>query len=361
MVETYSNRRKMSLISRVVDIPLFLHIESECIEKIGDILSQNNLLFKNVLLLSGDTTFKAAGRRAVDILKGLGKSVDVMRIPDSTIETAERVRASIKDSNYNVVIGVGGGKVIDVGKYASNLEGINFISIPTTVANDGICSPVSVISYKKEKRSIIAKTPIGVIADLSIIKDAPIRTIRAGIGDLLSNISAVKDWELAREIKGDNFDEFACLLSSRAAESVLISDSNDILSLEFLNKLVGSLTLSGISMGIAGSSKPASGAEHKFSHALDVISKNPALHGEQTSLGLIIATYLRGDDWERFVSIFEHWSIPTKAKELNISKEEVVKALIFAPKTRPDRYTILEHIKINEKKAIDAAEKTGVI
>ena len=72
--------------------------------------------------------------------------------------------------------------------------------------------------------------------------------------------------------------------------------------------LVGSLILSGISMGIAGSSKPASGAEHKFSHALDAISKSSSLHGEQTALGLIIATYLRGDDWERFVSLFRNFS-----------------------------------------------------
>jgi len=358
---TYSKKDKMALITRVVDIPLFLYIENGCIEKIGEILSENNLSFENILLLSGTSTFKVAGKRVADILKGLGKTVEVMNIPDSTIETAEAVTAHIKDSSCNLVISVGGGKVIDVGKYAGASSEVNCISVPTTVANDGISSPVSVISYKKEKRSIMTKMPLGVIADLSIIKNAPIKTIRAGIGDLLSNISAVKDWELAHLMKGDRFDEFAALLSSRAAEAVLTSDSDDILSLKFLNRLVGSLTLSGIAMGIAGSSKPASGAEHKFSHALDTIAGSPALHGEQASLGLILATYLRGDDWGRFVSIFKRWGIPTTSRELNISKEDVIKALVFAPNTRPERYTILEHIGIDEKKAVEAAEKTKVI
>lgn len=351
----------MALISRVIDIPLFLYIENGCIDRIGNILSNNNLLIKKVLLLSGNTTFDIAGRKVNDILKSLGMNVDVLKIPDSTIETAENVRNILKTSKYDIVVGVGGGKVIDIGKYASSLEGINFISIPTTVANDGICSPISVISYYKEKRSIMTKMPIGVIADLSIIKNAPIRTIRAGIGDMLSNISAVKDWELARDEKGDFFDEFAALLSRSAAESVLTSNNEDILSSKFLKMLVGSLTLSGISMGIAGSSKPASGAEHKFSHALDVISKSSALHGEQTALGLIIATYLRGDDWERFVSLFRIWQLPTTSSDLNINEEDVINSLVYAPNTRPDRYTILEHIDINKERAKEAAKKTGII
>lgn len=351
----------MALISRVVDIPLFLYMGNDCIDKLGSILSDNNLLIKKVLLLSGNITFDIAGRKVNNIFKDLGMNVDVLKISDSTIKTAENVRNNLKSSKYDVVAGVGGGKVIDIGKYASSLEGINFISIPTTVANDGICSPISVISYSKEKRSIMTKMPIGVIADLSIIKNAPIRTIRAGIGDLLSNISAVKDWELARDIKGDFFDEFAALLSRSAAESVLTYNYEDILSSEFLKMLVGSLTLSGISMGIAGSSKPASGAEHKFSHALDVISKSSALHGEQTALGLIIATYLRGEDWEKFVSIFRNLKLPTTSRELNINEEDVINSLIYAPNTRPDRYTILEHIEINKEIAMEAAKKTGII
>ncbi|MCK4226437.1 iron-containing alcohol dehydrogenase, partial [candidate division WOR-3 bacterium] len=354
-------KEEMALISRVIDIPVFLHIEGDCVEKIGDILSEANLSFDKMLLLSGNTTYNVAGQRVVDILKGLGKTVDVIKISDSTIETAEKVRSSIKHSTYDVVIGVGGGKVIDVGKYAGAAEEINFISIPTTVANDGISSPVSVITYGREKRSIITKMPLGVIADLSIIKNAPIRTIRAGIGDLLSNISAVKDWELARKIKGDKFDEFAALLSRGAAESILTSDSDNIQEEEFLKNLVGSLSLSGISMGIAGSSKPCSGAEHKFSHALDTIAGGPALHGEQAGLGLILTTYLRGDDWKRIILIFKKWGIPTTAIELNISKGDVIKALVYALEIRADRYTILEHIGIDKKKALDAAERTGVI
>ncbi|MCK4420597.1 iron-containing alcohol dehydrogenase [candidate division WOR-3 bacterium] len=351
----------MALISRIVDIPLFLYIESGCVDRLGEILSRNNLSFESVLLLSGPTTFQVLGEKVAETIRKTGSKVSTLTISDSTIDTAEKVTEKIKNSQYSVVFGVGGGKVIDIGKYAAANEGINFISVPTTVANDGISSPVSVITYNREKRSIMTKMPIGVIADIEVIKNAPIRTIRAGIGDLLSNISAVKDWELASQVKGDSFDEFSTLLSSRAAESVLNSDLDDILTEKFLNMLVGSLILSGISMGIAGSSKPCSGAEHKFSHALDAVAENPALHGEQAGLGLIITSFLRGDDWKRFISIFKRWGIPTTARELNISREDIIRALLYAPTTRPERYTILEHISIDEEKAMNAAKKTGVI
>lgn len=351
----------MAFLSRVVDIPLFLHIEKGCLNRVDEILKGNNLYFKNILLLSGPTTHRVAGEKVVEIFEEKNIPVNRIEICDSTVETAERVRNILRDGESDIVMGVGGGRVIDVGKYAASKENVNFVSIPTTVANDGISSPVSVITFNGRKRSIMTRMPLGVIADLEIIMNAPVKTIKAGIGDLLSNISAVKDWQLARKVRGDMYDDFAALMSSRAAESVVNSRAKTVVNEKFISRLVGSLTLSGISMGIAGSSKPCSGAEHEFSHALDELLENPALHGEQAALGLILAGYLRGEDWKQFQDLFRGWDIPVTAEELNISDDIVIEALVHAPSTRPDRYTILEHTGIDKDKAREAAIKTGII
>lgn len=351
----------MSLISRAIDIPLFLHIEEDSLLQINEILESHNLSFRKFFLLSGPETYRVAGEKVAENLKEKNFEVIYAEITNSSIETVEEIRGNIRKVRPDAVLGVGGGRVIDVGKYSAYLEKINFISIPTTVANDGISSPVAVINFSEEKRSIITKMPLGVIADLNVIKSAPLRTIKAGIADLLSNIQAVKDWELARDVKGDEFDEFATLLSSRAAESVLSSDNEDILENDFLDTLVGSLTLGGISMGIAGSSKPCSGAAHKFSHALDRMGAGSGLHGEQVGLGFLLATYLRGDNWKFFVSLFKKWGIPGTAEELSLKKEEVTEGLIKAKEIRPERYTILEHIDIQRDKVEEAARNTGII
>lgn len=351
----------MALLSRIVDVPLFLETGSNCLNSLNEILSLNNLLFTKAAVLFDTTTYNVAGEQVSVLLREIGTVTEEIQVDKCSIEFTKILRKRIRELQCTAIFGVGGGKVLDTGKYAAAKEGINFISIPTSVANDGIASPIAVIEKEGRKESLSAKMPLGIIVDLEIIKTAPIRTTRAGIGDLISNLSAIQDWKLASKERNEKFDAFAVLLSSMASSSIINVKSDNILEPEFLEKLVGGLILSGIAMGIAGSSRPCSGAEHEFSHALDTISDSPVLHGEQVAIGTILATYLRGGNWKEFVSLFEKWNIPTRAEDLGIPEEDIINALVYAPKTRPGRYTILEHIGINSAIARNAATKTGVI
>jgi glycerol-1-phosphate dehydrogenase [NAD(P)+] len=112
-------------------------------------------------------------------------------------------------------------------------------------------------------------------------------------------------------------------------------------------------------MGIAGSSRPCSGSEHQFSHALDMICEKPALHGEQCGVGTILMTYLHGKDWERVRDALKVVKAPVNSKELGIDDSYIIKALTMAHSIR-DRYTILRS-GLSEESAIDLAKKTGVI
>jgi len=335
----------MALLSRVIDIPLFLEIGKNSLKNFTTILLSNNLLFSKVLVLFDKTTYKIAGEDICCSLSKAKTQVDKLYVEDCTLEFTRIIRKRIRELSCDVVLGVGGGKVLDTGKYAAAREGINFISVPTSASNDGIASPVAVIEKEGHKESLGAKMPLGIIADLEIIKTSPARNIRAGVGDLISNLSAIEDWKLASQKGKEKFDNFAALLSVSASETLLSMDKPNILHYDFLRKLVEGLVMSGIAMGIAGSSRPCSGAEHKFSHALDAI----------------VATYLRGGDYKRVVSFLKRAGVPTNCKELGIPEEKMIEALLYAPKTRPGRWTILEDIKIDSQIAREALIKTGVI
>ena len=122
-----------------------------------------------------------------------------------------------------------------------------------------------------------------------------------------------------------------------------------------------SLFSGGMAISIAGSSRPASGSEHLFSHALDKILDKPALHGEQCGIGTIMMMYLHGGDWRVIKNALESVQAPTTAAEVGISEEEIIDALVMANKLRPERYTILGDNGISREAAYELAYKTEVI
>ena len=125
--------------------------------------------------------------------------------------------------------------------------------------------------------------------------------------------------------------------------------------------VIKALVSSGVAISIAGSSAPASGSEHKFSHALDMIVERPALHGEQCGVGTILMTYLYGENWQRIRDVLKDIGAPTTAKDLGIKEDYVIDALTLAHKINPDRYTILGASGLTRQAAERLALATGVI
>jgi len=129
--------------------------------------------------------------------------------------------------------------------------------------------------------------------------------------------------------------------------------------------VIKSLINSGISMNVAGTSRPASGSEHLFSHALDLLSLKfsftPALHGEQCGVGTIITTYLQGGNWKKVKKLLAKIGLPTNSEEMGIEPRYIIEALVSAKEIRPDRYTVLHSRKLTKKTAETVATKIGVI
>ena len=125
--------------------------------------------------------------------------------------------------------------------------------------------------------------------------------------------------------------------------------------------LLEALVSCGVAMSIAGSSRPCSGSAHLFSHTLDMIAPEPALHGEQCGVGAIMMARLHGLDWKSIRETLGVIGAPTTAQDLGISQEIVVDALVKARTIRPERYTILNDAKLTEKSATSLAKECMVI
>lgn len=303
----------------------------------------------NVAIICGDKTFDIIGDKVKKELESSYK-VDVFLV-DNGFSEKELIESLSKDiKNYEIVVGIGGGRNIDIAKYSSLLANLPWVAFPTVLSHDGVVSSRASLRSNGKRISIDAKEPIGIIVDLETVRKAPFRNIAAGVGDLISNIIAVEDWKLAAKRGKERYHTLIGELSLLSAKAV-IEHIEEIKNLQThgLEVLAWSLICSGFAMNIYGSSRPCSGSEHNFSHALDELGSN-ALHGEQCALGSIIMSYLHGKDWKDLKNIMKLIGLPTNSKEIGISEDVLIKALVLAKSVR-DRYTILDEIEINEEKA----------
>lgn len=341
----------MSVISRNIPAPLFIKIESGAFSRMQNILQENHLKFEKPFIISSQNVLELGGNEIVAQFD----EPSTYLISENSIKEGEEISRSLKENANDVVICIGGGRTLDLGKFAATKAKINYISIPTSPSNDGIASPVAVLKNSEGiTESIGVNMPMGILVDLDVMKSAPIDNIKAGTGDLLSNFSAIADWQLSYKETGEQIDDFAASLAYSAADLVYGKFTGDmkidLTSEQFLRTLVNGLILSGIAMNIAGTSRPCSGAEHEISHAIDKLFPGKSMHGLQVSLGILIAEKLRKNSFENYKSFFENVGLPVKPEDVNITKDELVEAIMFAPKTRADRYTILEKENLSEDK-----------
>ncbi|MFW6304639.1 MAG: NAD(P)-dependent glycerol-1-phosphate dehydrogenase [Candidatus Saliniplasma sp.] len=322
----------------------------------------NSLKLQNrALIICDGTTRGIAGDEVSELLEKNDFNTNIYEIENASQKTVDDITETSKDE-YDFFIGVGGGRSIDIAKYSSFLLDVPFISVPTAASHDGIASGRASIDRNGNKKSVAAQSPLAVVADTSIIANSPYRLMASGCADIISNETAVLDWQLARRLRNEPYSHYAANLSKMTASSLIDNADSIKPSLEESAWLVvKALVSSSVAMSIAGSSRPASGSEHKFSHSIDELVNKPALHGEQCGVGTIIMMYLHGGDWRRIKNALEMVGAPTTARGLDLTEEEVIEALIHAPEIRPERYTILGNRRMNRDAAEEALKETGII
>jgi glycerol-1-phosphate dehydrogenase [NAD(P)+] len=315
------------------------------------------------LLVTSPTPDEVAGERLRAQFDGAGYDVGTVVIETASFETVTRVVDAARDHDADFLVGVGGGKAIDIAKMAGEEVDRGFVSVPTAASHDGIVSGRSSVPEGDTRHSVAAEPPLAVVADTGVLAEAPWELTTAGCADIISNYTAVKDWRLAERLQGVPYSEYAAALAEMTAEMLVDSAGSIRPGLEESAWIVvKALVSSGVAMSIAGSSRPASGAEHLFSHQLDRIAPDAALHGHQVGVGSIMIEYLHSGDAGRWRSIRDALAeigAPTTAEGLGIDAADVIGALSTAHEIR-DRYTILGN-GMSERAAREVATRTGVI
>lgn len=335
----------MPLLARMIPAPLVVDVRRGALGELGKILADQRISTSGRVAIAVGSTYGPVVRRTFrDGLVG----ADWFTVDGGTINTAIKLVEQIRPQRYDAIVGIGGGTVLDVTKFAAARLGLPMVAVATNLAHDGIASPISTLDNDAGRGSYGVPAPIAVLVDLDLIAQAPPRSVGSGIGEIVSNLSAIADWESSHALRGEEIDGLAVSLARIAAESV-VNHPGSIIEDGFLATLAEALVLSGVSMVVAGTSRPSSGGCHEISHAIDLLHPGRrAFHGEQVGLGAAFAWYLRGD-LDRFhatVDCLHRHGLPVRPVDLGFSLEEFEAIVAYAPQTRPGRFTVLEELAL---------------
>lgn len=344
------------MIKEQTALPRLIELGADRIERLADILEPHGVDFTRSLILSDENTAHIAGDAVASALRAAATAIDRHCVANSDGRNVRDVMAEIQQRRPDLVIGVGGGKVLDVAKLAAGNTGRTFIAIPTALSNDGIASPVAVIRDRKNiPVSHITRPPVAVIIDIEIVRRAPRRHLLAGVGDLISNLSAVADARLGHEQKGEPISEHALDLAEAGPTRLLTLANPALADPGFLQELAQGLVRSGLAMCLHGTSRPASGSEHKISHAIDHLFPTGAgLHGEQVGIAALVTMALqRNEQLAKVKDFYKKIGFPVKLRHLGLDRAGLVKAVQRAARSRRDRFTVLEALR-PDRRAIEA-------
>ena len=348
--------------THIIDIPKKVVVGYGVIEEAGKFFREVYPRENRALIVLGPRIYDLYFSRLKGSLEAVGIEVDYIIVREASVEEAEKVAVTARETGAEVIVGFGGGRSIDLAKYASKNSGVGFVSLPTVASHDGITSPFASLRGFNKPMSVPAKSPDLILIDVSIVASAPRRYNMAGFGDLIGKLTSVRDWKLAHKLRGEYYGEYAASLALLSAKHVA-AYSREIAAgtMEGLRVLLEALVSSGVAMGIAGSTRPASGSEHLFAHALMIVAKRKPLHGEAVGVGTIMMSYLHGLKWRKIRGLLRRVGLPTTAEELGVTEEEVIEALTMAARIRPERYTILGERGLTREAAEELARKTEVI
>ena len=324
------------LIPRQTAIPELVRVKPGALERIGIYAERQQ--FKRVVLFFS----QGLDERLLARLSGSLRSQNIQILQRTEVDSIsfERVTELFHQAprNADAIIGFGGGKALDVAKYIAFLYRLPYLSAPTSLSNDGFCSPQSSLIVGDRRSPLPSAMPFGVILDTAVCLDAPETLWHSGVGDLASKFTAVTDWKLAFHAQGTPVDDFAALLSDASVYQFLASPRRD---LEGMRLLGTALLLNGISMSICGSSRPASGSEHLISHALDSLSKRPRLHGLQVGVAAYLISLLQNQNSGRIAALFDATGFWRAIASDPFDRAEWLEAARIAPTMKSDFYTVL--------------------
>lgn len=254
----------------------YVFVEDGAISRLTEITGE----YKSVLIVADENTYGAAGKETEAAL--LGKVSDRVIFDGKTIlipneDSVFRVKGHI--DSIDLIVGIGSGVIQDLCKYVSHTTSIPYMVVATAPSMDGYASDGAAMIWGGMKVTYKAGLPRALIADTSVLKNAPMEMIKAGYGDIIGKFSALNDWKLSKCVNGEYFCDYIYNLTYEMIEKTLaVAEGLVNRDKDSLKVLTEALIVVGILMSFAGSSRPASGSEHHFSHFFEIVG---ILDGEE--------------------------------------------------------------------------------
>ncbi len=289
------------------------------------------------------------GEQIAELIRPSLRSADVFTVSGGTLDAADDLGGKLRARSYDAVVGIGGGKTIDVAKYAATRRGLPMVSVATSLANDGIASPVASLITDGIKGSYGVHIPIAVIVDLDFVESGPDRHNRAGIGDVISNISALADWELSRQVRDEPVDGLAAsLLAGGRRSGAQPPGRHERRRLRDRPRRGVDLQRPGDGGRAAPAVRAAAAATRSCTRSTRS-SRGPPRTASWPGWARCSApgcAEISRRFGEMSACLARH-GLPRLPAEVALTDDQFVEAVQFAPRTRPDRYTILEHLALS--------------
>ncbi len=330
-----------------IAIPTILKVGKGTLNNIGTYMKESG--FEQAVIYFGNGLIDMFGYGVMESLKKEGVNVLEYREMDSVdIDDIIDMAFSI-DSRVQVIVGIGGGKVIDAAKYAAYLRKLPFLSVPTSSSSDGFSSASASLIVNGRRTSVPARMAYGIIVDTEVIRTAPVKFIYSGIGDMVAKITALYDWVYEDRTGYTELNDFAMMIAKKAVNSFVRTPFETIQDDLFLKELLDSLAMSGIANEIAGGSSPTSGSEHLISHALDKMLETPQLHGIQVGIATYLMSRVQDHRYKRVNTVLTDTGFWDYVATLGLKREDYEKAIDMAPSIKPHRHTYLHEEKYRER------------
>jgi glycerol-1-phosphate dehydrogenase [NAD(P)+] len=334
-----------------IRIPSLLRIKPDALFKLGKYLRKNG--FDRITLIYGDGIEGLVGQSVRISLASSEITVLSQQTVAGNDVTDIVARAFHLPRGTQAIVAVGGGVAIDVGKYMAFLNRLPVIAVPTAISNDGFASPGASLRADGRRVSASATIPFGVVIDTTVVRNSPARFTYSGIGDLISKYSAIADWKLSYHATGEPMNDFSAMIAMQSVENLVNHPVKALDDLDFLQLVCGALVMSGVSMEVAGSSRPASGSEHLISHAYDQLAEKPRLHGVQVGVATIATTWLQHNPaHDTVLRVLDETGFATFLTQNPLDRATFLAAVRLAPTIKPGYYTVL-----SEPDAVERLER----
>ena len=359
--------------SHKVDIQA-IRVGSGVIQELPGIL--RDLGASHIFLVADNYTYEAAGRQVEQLLDQAGlayhKRVFQTETPLVPNEYALGSVLAAMTSQDDKLLAVGSGKLNNMTKNVSARTGIPYVIAATAPSMDGYASTVAPTILDGFKTTLPAVYPAAIVADVDILKDAPMPMLTAGFGDIIGKFTSLADWRLSHQLNGEYYcPEVAGVIEAAVETCAANAQALAQREPQAIQAMTEALILSGLAMGMVGVSRPASGAEHQMAHywEMDALRRGEEhpLHGNAVGVGTVLAASLcemaaeylpqglAPPDQGQILACLQAAGSCADPKELGIRRELCLESLLHAMELR-DRFTVQKLLEQKGKLSLCAQE-----